>query len=230
MTKKIFGEFNDESIANSEFLMLGFSPNSVTTKHRWENNSLSADFLAGYLSSFFPVDDNDPTTSERQEELEGAVGYIANELLENAMKFSSQQFYPVSLQVHLYEDHLVLSLTNSVNEQNVESFQLFIQELLNNDPQELYRRRMENFEQDENQIISRLGLLTMINDYNAKLGWKFENFSIENQATDNRDKRNKPRFLEQQAFFSQLLRKLFFKSKSQKSEVIFVTTMVQLTI
>jgi len=226
MTQKIFGEFNDELSENSEFLMLGFSPNSVTTKHKWENNSLSADFLADYLSSFFPVDDNDPTTSERQEELEGAVSYIANELLENAMKFSSEELYPVSLQVHLYDDHLLLSLTNSVKKDKVESFQSFIDELLNNDPQELYMARMASFEDDENFQVSRLGLLTMINDYNAKLGWKFETLPLENKAKDNRDKR--PRFFDKQAFFSQLLRKLFFKS--QNSEVIFVTTMVQLAI
>jgi len=224
MTQKIFGEFNDELSENSEFLMLGFSPNSVTTKQKWENNSLSADFLADYLSNFFPVDDNDPTTSERQEELQGAVSYIANELLENAMKFSSEELYPVSLQVHLYDDHLLLSLTNSVYQDKLESFHSFIEELLNNDPQELYMARMANFEEDENLHVSRLGLLTMINDYNAKLGWKFESLPVE--AKDNRDKR--PRFFDKQAFFSQLLRKLFFKS--QNSEVIFVTTMVQLAI
>lgn len=228
---QIFGDFNEKSIENSEFLMLGFSPNSVSTKRRWENNSLSADFLADYLTTFVPIDDNDPTTSERQEELEGAVSYIANELLENAMKFSSEQFYPVSLQVHLYDDHLVLSLTNSISQKNLESFQEFLEELLNNDPQELYIRRMQKLQLDDNQKISRLGLLTMINDYNAKIGWKFESFPVEEQARDNQNiyKINQP-ILDKQSFFSRLLSKLFFNSNSQNSEVVFVTTMVQLDI
>jgi hypothetical protein len=51
-------------------------------------------------------------------------------------------------------------------------FQQFIKELLNSDPGELYIRQIKRSKEDES--ISGLGLLTMINDYDAKLGWQFE--------------------------------------------------------
>ncbi len=219
--RQIFGEFNNEpveSVTNSEFLMLRFSPDSRYTKRRWENNGLSADFLADYLSAFFPGNDDD----EREEELQGAVSYIANELLENAMKFSSKQFnYPVSLQVHLFDDHLMLSLSNSIPIKNVEGFQLFIQELLNNDPQELYRHRITNIGADK-EMTSKLGLLTMMNDYDAKLGWKFENYHPEKGEKNNK----RSRFWEKLGF----LQRKRVLAPSQKSEIMLVTTTVRLAV
>ena len=81
-----FGHFIERQDDQSEYLKIGFSPTSIPIQQRWRNNGLSADFLADYLSTFFPGDDR--AAAERQAELKGAVSYVANELLENAMKFS----------------------------------------------------------------------------------------------------------------------------------------------
>jgi hypothetical protein len=170
---QIFGEFQNESVKSREFLMLGFSPGSTPLQQRWRNNGLSADFLADYLTTFFPTDDYEPSTSKREAKLKGAVSYIANELLENAMKFNDDTCdYQVTLKFHLYNDHLVLRVTNHINKKIMYRFQQFIKELLNSDPGELYIRQIKRSKEDES--ISGLGLLTMINDYDAKLGWQFE--------------------------------------------------------
>ena len=83
---QIFGEFIEKKGERCEYLMIGFSPSSIPIQQRWRNNGLSADFLADYLSTFFPGEDH--ASTERQAAVKGAVSYIANELLENAMKFS----------------------------------------------------------------------------------------------------------------------------------------------
>ncbi len=87
---EIFGDFSESKLNNEEFLIIGFSPTSIPIKQRWRNNGLSADFVADYLTTFFPVSDEDPSTRERQVEIKGAVSYIANELLENAMKYNDE--------------------------------------------------------------------------------------------------------------------------------------------
>ena len=154
---QIFGEFSDSPTNTHEYLTMGFSPNSIPLQQRWRNNGLSADFLADYLTNFFPY------------------SYIANELLENAMKFNENTSqYPVSLQFQLHDDHLILRATNSLPKKNVEGFQLFIQELLNSNPDELYVRQMVRARENDSNRSSGLGLLTMKDDYKAKLGWKFE--------------------------------------------------------
>ncbi len=197
---KIFGDFRDSPIDTTEYLIMGFSPSSVSLQQRWRNNGLSADFLADYLTTFFPAKDSDPTTSERREEIKGAVSYVANELLENAMKFNDETSQsPISIQFQLHSDSLMLCASNSVFPENAEGFQLFIQELLGSEPQELYIRQIQIARaKEKNRIASNstgLGLLTMLDDYKAKLGWKFETI----QQDDNK-------------------------------EVIVVTTMVQLAI
>ncbi len=172
---QIFGDFIDELSANHELLLLGFSTNSAPLKQRWRNNGLSADFMGDYLTTFFPAREDDPTTITRQAEIKSTVSYIANELLENAMKFNDETSkYPISLMLQLHPDKLVFLSTNSVIPQALSSFQAFIEELMTSDPSELYIRQLEKNAQDESGSPSRLGFLTMMNDYMAKLGWKFK--------------------------------------------------------
>src|SRR5918999_1510955 len=97
---QIFGDFIDTQEGRGEYLKIGFSPNSISLQQRWRNNGLSADFLADYLSTFFPGED--PDSAERQTEIKDAVSYVANELLENAMKFSySPSHHSVSIEMFL---------------------------------------------------------------------------------------------------------------------------------
>ena len=181
MTQQIFGNYQETFPNDREFLNMGFSPSSLSIQERWRNNGLSADFVADYMITFFPRQSD--REQQRQAELKHAVSYIANELLENAMKFN----YPaaqsaIEFGIHLLDREkaqIVLYATNSVRPEQVQEFQDFIQELLRGDPEELFIRQIEiNAENPEN-LGSRLGYLTMINDYAAQLGWKF-NFLEDN--------------------------------------------------
>jgi hypothetical protein len=176
----IYGDFVEEKLGEHAYLAIGFSPSSVPLKQRWRNNGLSADFLADYFSTFFPVSDQDHHGINPRDELKGTVSYIANELLENAMKFNDERsIYPVNIRLHLYPDHLVFLVTNSISPEQVESLQKRIQQLLHEDLENLYLQTLEeNAEQDILEC-SGLGLLSMINDYGAKLSWKLELLPLE---------------------------------------------------
>lgn len=168
-----FGDYLEELPSYHEQLTLDFSPSTAPPRKRWRNNGRSADFLADFLVTCLPEIE---TNEDRrwQAEIKDAVSYIANELLENAMKYSDQS-QGTYTRIHLYFDGCcILFLTqNNVQPEKVEPFQLHIQELLNEDPQELYIARLEESVESESSG-SGLGLLTMMNDYEAKLGWKFE--------------------------------------------------------
>ncbi|MEG4960087.1 MULTISPECIES: DUF6272 family protein [unclassified Microcoleus] len=169
-----FGDFIEWS-ASQEYLIIGFSPSSVPLKQRWRNNGLSADFLADYLTTFFPGNEDDPSTIERQAEMKSAVSYIANELLENAMKFNDETSeYPIDIKLQLESDRVIFSVANSISPQAVEKFQAYIQQLLASEPSELYIQQLEKNAADERCSHSGLGLLTMLTDYTAKIGWKFQ--------------------------------------------------------
>lgn len=180
---QIFGDFIDDLPKCEEYLILGFSPSSVPLKQRWRNNGLSADFMADYFTTFFPGDEESSNGNNSRSEVKSAVSFIANELLENAMKFSDDRLnYPVSIELHLERETMVFLVTNSVHPQQVEQFQEFLKELIAADPGELYISHLEKNASDESHAQSGLGLLTMINDYQAKLGWKFEKIQTDPEA------------------------------------------------
>jgi hypothetical protein len=185
---KIFGDFVEDLPTGTEYLILGFSPASIPLKERWRTNGLSADFLADYLTTFFPrhdeIDPNlDKTDEAKIAEVKSAVSYIANELLENAMKFGTEpRGYPISIQLHLSSERIIFVTTNSMNLAQIADFQDFLTELSTEDPIDLYVRTVEKNALDDSSTSSGVGFLTMINDYGAKLGWKFQEMSGEQKA------------------------------------------------
>lgn len=174
----ILGDFIQHLPPSQEYLILSFSPGSIPLRQRWRNNCLSADFLADYFSTFFLGNEADKSYSEKQVEVKSAVSYIANELLENAMKYGVEMSpYPISIQIHLNPDLIIFQLTNSIDAQQVPVFQTYIKTLITSDPSELYIAQLEKNAMDDGQGESGLGFLTMLNDYDAKLGWQFSSFS-----------------------------------------------------
>lgn len=175
---KIFGDFLYQFPPDHDSLELTFTPMSRPIQKRWRNNRLSAHFVADYFSTFLPADEIEPAQEARIKQSKGAVTYVANELLENAMKFNYEAAKTqIKFGIHFLEGEEVTAAifaTNSISIENAQKFEAFIQELLTEDPNELYIRQVEHSAADENNEASGLGLLTMLNDYQAKLGWKFE--------------------------------------------------------
>jgi hypothetical protein len=175
---QIFGDFVESFPLAQDSLELTFTPNSLPIKKRWRSNRLSANFMADYFSNFLQVDEDDPAQKRRIKESKGAVSYVANELLENAIKFNDRGTnFKIKFGIYFIEEAdmtAVLFATNSVSAEGLDKFQKFIQELLCSDPAKLYVQQIEKSAQEENSGESGLGFLTMINDYSAKLGWKFE--------------------------------------------------------
>lgn len=168
-----FGAFLDPLPPSDEYLTLNFSPSFAPRRRRWKNYGLSADFLGDYFASFFPGDDELDSKISRQETVKGTVSYIANELLENAVKYSDESInLPISIVLHLYEHAIILQVTNYARGAIAEKYQTFIQELLSADLDEFFTQQMEKTALGMGE--SNMGLLTMISDYGARFGWQFQ--------------------------------------------------------
>ncbi|MDB9527516.1 ATP-binding protein [Oscillatoria sp. CS-180] len=176
--EKTFGDFITNFPPDHDSLELSFTPTSERIRHLWRNQRLSAHFIADYFVNFLPLDKDDPVEERRIKEAKGAISYVANELLENAMKFNLEDAdCKVRFGIHFLDGSDIIAVmfaTNSINRFGAEKFQQFIQELLESDPEEFYIRQVEASAEDPDTKISGLGFLTMINDYQAKLGWQFE--------------------------------------------------------
>jgi hypothetical protein len=172
-TAQVFGEFTENFSERSEFLVLGFSPSSLPIQLRWKTNGLSADFLGDYVKNFFPGDTS--AALHKQTEVRHAVSFVANELLENAMKYSDKTAgQPVNLEIHLFSHRLVFLSKNSVHQDAIANFQSYLQQITTGDVGEMYINQVEQSVDNGESESSGLGYLTMIMDYDAVLGWKFE--------------------------------------------------------
>jgi len=169
---RIFGHFIERKDDDGEYLKIGFSLTSIPIQQRWRNNGLSADFLADYLSTFFPGDDH--AAAARQAELKSAISYVANELLENAMKFSyAPSQHAIGIAMYLEADAVSLYVTNSIDPHAVAACQQTIARLLTGDIDTLYMEQLTHNAASDSADGSGLGYLTMLHDYGAALAWKF---------------------------------------------------------
>ncbi len=174
-----FGQYLDDIPPSNEYLTLNFSPDSAPRNRRWKNYGLSADFLGDYFAAFFPGDETSNSKINRRDTVKAAVSYIANELLENAVKYSDESNnLPISITLHLYEQDLIFHVINYSDPETVGNYQRFIEALVAADPDEFYAQQLERTAMGESES-SSMGLLTMINDYGASFGWKFQ--SVESQ-------------------------------------------------
>lgn len=169
---EFFGNFAERDVRDAECLELRFSATSIPLRQRWQSNGLSADFLSDYLICFFPGENTE--SADRREAAKSAVSYIANELLENAMKFThAPSDYPVTIGMHLDRKQLRFYVTNSVDAEAEQSLRAMIQRLLTEDTNELFIKQLESSGEGRGSGPG-VGYLTMIHDYGAELAWKFE--------------------------------------------------------
>ncbi|NJK30164.1 MAG: ATP-binding protein [Acaryochloris sp. RU_4_1] len=174
MTIETFGQLLDNIPDSQEYLTLNFAPTSAPQRQqRWHNNGLSADFLGDYFATFFPGG----SVSESEVDLKGTVkatvSYIANELLENAFKYSDELVsLPITITLRLYDREILFQVTNYANQGTAQGYRAFVQKIETTDLEELYTQQLEQTALGEGG--SCLGILTIIHDYAAKAGWKFE--------------------------------------------------------
>ncbi len=178
---QIFGDYINVLPPDRDSLELSFTSTSEDIKNLWRNQRLSAHFLANCFINFLPLSENNPEEEQRIKEAQGSISYVANELIENAVKFNLETAsHQVKLGIYFLENPELIAVifaTNTVNKNQAETFQTFIKKLLVSNPQELYIQQVEASAKDSDSTRSGLGFLTMINDYQARLGWKFESLS-----------------------------------------------------
>ncbi|EYF01547.1 slr1658 superfamily regulator [Chondromyces apiculatus] len=153
----------------SEHMSLTLYPDSFPV--RWSLCNLTANFMAEYFGELFPDADSDDRMLSR-DEISGAVGYVLNELVENAVKFNLNG--EITVTVGLGREDLVCLVSNQIPNVSVPGLRQKLLELTQEDPGELLRRQAEaNFEDAENTG-SGLGYLIIMNDYGVSLGWKLD--------------------------------------------------------
>ncbi|HEX2909314.1 MAG TPA: ATP-binding protein [Chloroflexia bacterium] len=171
---QLIGDFELSPEKPLEQVALSFTPGGLRVN--WENCGRLADLMARY---FAPLCANQADTvfsapDRLVNETRHAISFIANELIENAMKFHHNPTLPLSLSVRLHPSRLIITVSNSLTLPAARRFEAHLVELLAGDPGEQLIQKMEENALDLEGISSGLGILTILSDYQTKAGWKFE--------------------------------------------------------
>ncbi len=172
-----FGRFATCLENSKEYLTICFSPSASARQQRWRNYGLSADFLGDYFATFFPGNAKPSGVAEdlmRRDAVKAAISYIANELLENAIKYHSDLSQePISISLFLYEDYIVFQSLNLIEPAPAEQFKGFIRGILDAaDIDAQFAHQLEKAATGQGE--SHMGLMTMICDYGVEFGWGFK--------------------------------------------------------
>lgn len=180
---QIFGDFGEEILAHHTLIMMDFFIHSIPPEKHKQTRYLSIAFIADYLATFFPVHEEDIHSFEKHLRIKIAATYIANELLENSMKFHHKSLnYPIKFGICLFCTDLVFVASNCVTQKVLHNLNEFIHEITTSDVNELYFRQLEKGAEEKSPE-SKLGFLSIMNDYSAKLGWKIETLNQEREIT-----------------------------------------------
>jgi hypothetical protein len=132
----------------------------------WHHCSTTSDFLGDFYATQARKSDIDYNESRH------SIGYLVNELLENAVKFRAPG--DIVLESSLEGNMFEVCVSNQLAEDTAERFQLLLAEITSRDPGELLIERIEQNAADPSSSGSGLGILTLMSDYGVRLGWKFQ--------------------------------------------------------
>jgi hypothetical protein len=134
---------------------------------KWSHCSICADFLSQWYTNVLSANG----FAGKLKDAGHGISYMANELIENAVKFRAGG--DVDIEAGLAGNLFVLEIGNWIADETRRRFQGLLEEITNGDPGELLIERIEANAAGESSG-SGLGLLTLMNDYGAKIAWRFE--------------------------------------------------------
>jgi hypothetical protein len=139
----------------------------------WRRCGLIADFMANYEALNF----------KNKELAVSILSTTINELLENAIKFSSDKNKLVNLSVRSYTNQLIIETVNTTAEKHAKKLHNYLELIQTDSAENLFFKQIEENACKPHTTCSELGLLTLIKDYQAVLGVKIQPKEIDDQQT-----------------------------------------------
>ncbi|UCI07158.1 slr1658 superfamily regulator [Mesorhizobium sp. B1-1-8] len=131
----------------------------------WHHCGTTSDFLADFFANLARK------SNANYNDALHSIGYLLNELLENAVKFRAAG--DIVINATLENNNFEVRVCNLVAESTAARFQRLLEEITARDPGELLIERIELNAADPSSSASGLGLLTLMSDYGVGLGWNF---------------------------------------------------------
>jgi hypothetical protein len=130
----------------------------------WKHCAMTSDFVAEFVALRYRSSRN------LYKEVRHNVGYLTNELIENAVKFRASG--EIVVEASISSNNFRTKVTNHVDKETAEQFQHLLSEITAGEPGDLLIKRIEANAMGTGSG-SGLGLLTLMSDYGAHFAWVF---------------------------------------------------------
>lgn len=164
MSKTVLGFYDliEASFSSGACLILSDGPIDLG----WRHSGLTADFIAEAMAMPYAG------SKALHTHVHHNIGYLSNELIENAVKF--RQPGKIVIEACVLDGVFLMRVRNEIDGETSIRFQKLLENMLSIDPGELLIQQIEaNAASDAGG--SGLGLLTLLADYEARMAWEFEN-------------------------------------------------------
>ncbi|AEG55436.1 slr1658 superfamily regulator [Sinorhizobium meliloti] len=132
----------------------------------WKHCAMTSDFVAEFAALRYK------TSRGLYKEVRHNVGYLTNELIENAVKFRAGG--EIVVEASIASNTFRTKVSNLVDKGTAEKFRHLLSEITIGDPSDLLIERIEaNATGSGSGSGSGLGLLTLMSDYGAHFAWIF---------------------------------------------------------
>ncbi|OAP36481.1 ATP-binding protein [Sinorhizobium glycinis] len=131
----------------------------------WKHCAMTSDFVAEFVALRYR------TSRNLYKEVRHNVGYLTNELIENAVKFRASG--EIVVETAVASNAFRAKVSNFVDKETARRFQHLLSEITTGDPGELLIKRIEENALGASPGGSGLGLLTLMSDYGAHFAWVF---------------------------------------------------------
>jgi hypothetical protein len=131
----------------------------------WKHSGMTSDFIADVMALPYAG------SKSSHNQVHHDIGYLSNELIENAIKFRQ----PGAIIVEAGTSHgsFFMRVRNAIDSETSSRFKDLLHRIISRDPGELLLEQIETNAMSDTSG-SGLGLLTLLSDYNAKMAWEFE--------------------------------------------------------
>jgi hypothetical protein len=131
----------------------------------WKHCAITSDFVAEFVALRYR------TSRNLYKEVRHNVGYLTNELIENAVEFRAAG--EVVVEASVDDNVFRAKVSNLIDEEPALQFQHLLSEITTGDPGDLLIKRIEANATSTTENGSGLGLLTLMSDYGAHFAWVF---------------------------------------------------------
>lgn len=128
----------------------------------WHHCATISDFIADIFAL-------QAQSRDGYREVRHNIGYLVNELVENAVKFRAPG--DIALEAAIDSECFKVKVSNVIDDKTAVGFQSLLSKITVGDPGELLIQRIEANAMDPEVKSSSLGLLTLMSDYGARLAW-----------------------------------------------------------